>query len=198
MRRHSLFVLMLAAASLFVYPASTLAQRPAGGGAPSPRPDINNPNSRADTNQPEARRVDDKRFLQDAAMGGLHEIALGKLAVEKGSSDAVKQFGQKMIDDHLKVNDELKQLAAGGGVNIPDALDSKHQSRVDKLAKLSGAEFDKAYIKDQLKYHQQNVKEFQQEAQYGSVTEVKNLASKALPALQQRLELAKDLDKSKK
>jgi putative membrane protein len=90
-------------------------------------------------------------------MGGLHEVALGKLAVEKGSSDAVKQFGQKMIDDHVKVNDELKQVAAGGGVNIPDALDSKHQSRVDKLAKLSGAEFDKAYIKDQLKFHQQNV-----------------------------------------
>jgi putative membrane protein len=103
-----------------------------------------------------------------------------------------------MIDDHVKVNDELKQVAAGGGVNLPDALDSKHQSRIDKLAKLSGAEFDKAYIKDQLKFHQQNVKEFQQEAQYGSVAEVKNLASKALPALQQRLELAKDLDKSKK
>ena len=131
-------------------------------------------------------------------MGGLHEIALGKLAVEKGSSDAVKQFGQKMIDDHVKVNDELKQVAAAGGVNVPDVLDSKHQSRVDKLAKLSGAEFDKAYIKDQLKYHQQNVKEFQQEAQYGSVAEVKNLASKALPALQQHLELAKDLGKSKK
>ena len=131
-------------------------------------------------------------------MGGLHEVALGKLAVEKGSSDAVKQFGQKMMDDHVKVNDEVKQVAAAGGVNVPDALDSKHQSRVDKLAKLSGAEFDKAYIKDQLKYHQQNVKEFQQEAQYGSVAEVKNLASKALPTLQQHLELAKDLDKSKK
>ena len=198
MRRHSLFVLVLAAASLFVYPASALAQRPAGGGAPAPRPDINNPNSRPDPNQPEARRVDDRRFLQDAAMGGLHEVALGKLAVEKGSSDAVKQFGQKMIDDHVKANDELKQIAAAGGVNLPDALDSKHQSRVDKVAKLSGPEFDKAYIKDQLKYHQQNVKEFQQEAQYGSVAEVKNLASKALPTLQQHLELAKDLDKSKK
>ena len=198
MRRHSLFVLVLAAASLFVYPASALAQRPAGGGVPAPRPDINNPNSRPDPNQPDVRRVDDKRFLQDAAMGGLHEVALGKLAVEKGSSDAVKQFGQKMMDDHVKVNDEVKQVAAAGGVNVPDALDSKHQSRVDKLAKLSGADFDKAYIKDQLKYHQQNVKEFQQEAQYGSVAEVKNLASKALPTLQKHLELAKDLNKSKK
>ena len=196
MRRHSLFVLVLAAASLSLYPA--LAQHPAGGGTPAPRPDVGNPNSRPNVNQPDVQRVDDKKFLQDAAMGGLTEVALGKLAVEKGSSDAVKQFGQKMIDDHTKANDELKQLATAGSVNVPDALDSKHQSRVDKLAKLSGADFDKAYIKDQVKYHQQNVKEFQQEEQYGSVTEVKSLASKALPALQQHLELAKDLDKSKK
>jgi putative membrane protein len=144
------------------------------------------------------QRVDDKKFLQDAALGGLTEVALGKLAIEKGSSDAVKQFGQKMIDDHTKSNDELKQLATAGSVNVPDALDSKHQSRVDKLARLSGADFDKAYIKDQLKYHQQNVKEFQQEEQYGSVVEVKSLASKALPTMQQHLELAKDLNKSKK
>jgi putative membrane protein len=103
-----------------------------------------------------------------------------------------------MIDDHTKANDELKQIAAAGTVSIPDALDSKHQSRVDKLAKLSGADFDKAYIKDQLKFHQQNVKEYQQEEQYGSVAQVKNLASKELPTVQQHLELAKDLNKSKK
>jgi putative membrane protein len=200
MRRHSLFVLVLAAASLSLYPASALAQHPAGGGGATPatRSDVNNPNSRPNQNQPDVQRVDDKKFLQDAALGGLTEVALGKLAIEKGSSDAVKQFGQKMIDDHTKSNDELKQLATAGSVNVPDALDSKHQSRVDKLAKLSGADFDKAYIKDQLKYHQQNVKEFQQEEQYGSVVEVKSLASKALPTMQQHLELAKDLKKSKK
>jgi len=130
-------------------------------------------------------------------MGGLTEVALGKLAVEKGSSDAVKQFAQKMIDDHTKANDEMKQLTTGGGMTLPDALDSKHQSRVDKLARLSGAEFDKAYIKDQQNFHQQNVKEFQQEAQYGAVAQVKDLASKSLPALQQHVELAKDLSKKK-
>ena len=73
----------------------------------------------------------------------------------------------------------------------------KHQSRVDKLARLSGAEFDKAYIKDQQKFHQQNVEEFQQEAQYGAVPQVKDLASKSLPALKQHVELAKDLSKKK-
>ena len=128
-------------------------------------------------------------------MGGLTEIALGKLAVDKGSSDAVKQFGQKLIDDHTKANDEFKQLATAGGMKIPDELDSKHQSRVDKLAKLSGAEFDKAFIKDQQKYHQQNMRDFQDEAKYGSVLQVKDLASKSLPTLQQHLELAKELGK---
>ncbi len=200
MRRYSLFVLAFTAASLSMYPVSALAQRAGGGGAatPMPRPEVNNPTSRPDVNQPEARSVDDKKFLKDAAMGGLTEVALGKLAVEKGSSDAVKQFGQKMIDDHTKVNDELKQLAASGKVSVPDALDSKHQSRAEKLAKLSGTEFDKAYIKDQLKYHQQNVKEFQEEAQYGSVAEVKNFAAKALPTVQQHRQVAKDLSESKK
>jgi predicted outer membrane protein len=86
---------------------------------------------------------------------------------------------------------------SGGNVSVPDAIDSKHQSRTNKLAKLSGAGFDKAYIKDQLRYHEQNVKDFQQEAQHGSVAEVKNFASKALPTLQQHRQLAKDLSESK-
>lgn len=131
-------------------------------------------------------------------MGGMTEITLGKLAVEKASRDEVKQFGQKIIDDHTKSNDELKQLAVAGGVDLPAALDAKQQSRVGKLAKLSGAEFDKAFLKDQMKYHQQNVKDFQDEVKYGSVAQVKDLASKELPALKQHLEAAKDLNKNKK
>jgi putative membrane protein len=121
-------------------------------------------------------------------------VALGTLAVERGSSDTVKQFGRKMVDDHTMANDELKQLVTAGGVNVLDALDSKHQARVAELATLSGAEFDKAYIKDQVKCHHQNVKVFQQEAQYGSVQQVKILASKSLPTLQQRVELAGGLN----
>lgn len=193
---------VLAAASLCLYPASALAQR-AGGGAGMPAPRADNPSSRPNVNQTEMPKTfDDKKFLKDAAIGGLTEVALGKLAVEKGLSNAVKEFGQKMIDDHTKANEEVKQLATAGNVSVPDALDSKHQARLDKLAKLSGAEFDKAYVKayvkDQLKDHQQDVKEFQEEAQYGSVAEVKNFASKTLPTLQQHLDLAKDLNKNKK
>ena len=108
--------------------------------------------------------MDEKRFVKDALMGGMTEVELGKVAVDKASSDAVKQFGQKMIDDHSKVNEELKQIASKEQISVLDSLDSKHQSRVEKLSKLPGADFDRAYIEDQLKDHQKDVQEFQMEA----------------------------------
>jgi putative membrane protein len=143
-------------------------------------------------------RPDDRKFLKDAAIGGMTEVELGKLAQEKGSSDSVKQFGQKMIDDHTKANDQLRQVAVSKSISIPESLDAKHKSRVDKLSKLSGAEFDKAYIKDQLKDHEQDVKEFQEEAQGGADPAVKDFAAKTLPTLQSHLQSVKDLEKGEK
>lgn len=153
-----------------------------------------NPN--ADTTP--AMKVDDKKFLKDAAMGGLTEVELGKIAVQKASSDAVKQFGQKMIDDHSKANEHLKHVAKQESISVPEELDSKHRSRVDKLSKLSGADFDKAYMKDQLKDHQQDVREFQLEAQNGTDPNVKGFAVKTLPTLQAHLNMAKDISKEVK
>jgi putative membrane protein len=160
------------------------------------QPGINNPNVPGDNTQI-PQKVDDRKFVKDAALGGMTEVELGKLATEKASSDAVKQFGQKMIDDHSKANDELKQAAAQAGINVPDSLDSKHQSRVDKLAKLSGPDFDKAYLKDELKDHQQDVREFESEAQNGSDPNVKSFASRTLPVLQGHLSMVKDLTSGK-
>jgi putative membrane protein len=151
-------------------------------------------------NGPEAMpaRVDDKKFVKDAALGGMTEVELGKLAAEKGSSEAVKQFGQKMVDDHSKANEELKQVASNEKMDIPDSLDSKHKSRIDKLSKLSGSDFDKAYLKDQVKDHQQDVSEFQSEAQGGTDPNVKQFAVKTLPVLQDHLSMVKDLNKTSK
>lgn len=143
--------------------------------------------------QHNANKIDEKRFVKDAFAGGLTEIELGKLAVQKASSDAVKQFAQKMIDDHSKVNDELKTIAAKENITVQDSLDSKRQSKIDKLAKLSGADFDRAYIKDALKNHQQDVRDFQEEAKSGSDPDVKSFASKTLPTLEEHLNTAKGL-----
>jgi putative membrane protein len=144
------------------------------------------------------QKVDDKKFVKDAALGGMAEVELGKLAAQKATDPKVKEFAQKMVDDHTKANDNLKQAAGKSNIQIPDALDSKHQSRIDKLSKLSGENFDKAYVKDQLKDHQTDVREFTDEAQNGSDPNVKSFASSTLPILQHHLEMVKDLNKSEK
>lgn len=141
--------------------------------------------------QHNANKIDEKRFVKDAFAGGLTEVELSKLAVQKASSDAVKQFAQKMIDDVSKTNQELKAIAAKENIPVPDSLDSKRQSKVDKLAKLSGSDFDRAYLKDAMK--EQDVRDFQQEAKSGSDPDVKQFASKTIPALEEHQTTAKGL-----
>jgi putative membrane protein len=143
-------------------------------------------------------QVDDKKFVKEAAIGGLTEVELGKLALQKASDSNVKQFAQKMVDDHTKANDQLKQVASKENIQVPDSLDSKHQSHIDKLSKLSGEQFDKAYVKDQLKDHEKDVREFSNEAQGGNDPLVKSFASSTLPTLQEHLSMVKNLNKSEK
>jgi putative membrane protein len=171
--------------------------------SPSSRPTSPNMNGpagpRSDTGPDTmTTRVDDKKFVKDAALGGLTEVELGKLAAQKAASEQVKQFGQKMVDDHTKANDQLKEVASKENISIPDSLDSKHQSRIEKLSKLSGPDFDKAYVKDQVKDHEKDVSEFKSEADNGSDPNIKQFAASTLPTLQQHLSMAKDLNKKEK
>jgi putative membrane protein len=195
--RLNLLSLVLAGTTLCVLPVNTVfAQH--GGGTPlqTAQPGTNNPNNPLEQTQDTSAKVDDKKFVKDAALGGMTEVELGKLAAQKASSDAVKQFGQKMVDDHTKANDMLKQVASKENISIPETLDSKHQSRIDKLSKLSGEGFDKAYVKDQLKDHQNDVREFQAEAQRGTDPGIKAFASTTLPTVQQHLDMVKGLNNS--
>jgi putative membrane protein len=201
MRRSLLSSLILAGGLCLAMAAQQPPTMPGNPNNPN-NPNANNPNNPAarpdypgtDVKEP-AAKTDDKKFLKDAAIGGMAEVQLGQLAKEKGSSEGVKNFGQKMIDDHSKANDQLKAVAAKENINVPNSLDSHHQARIDKLSKLSGEEFDRAYLKDQLKDHEADVKEFQREAQNGADPAVKTFASSTLPTLQEHLKLVKDLDK---
>jgi putative membrane protein len=83
--------------------------------------------------------------MAKAASGGKAEVELGRLASERGTSDAVKQFAQRIVTDHGKADEELTQLAQRPGIALPSDLDAKHKQLIDRLAKLSGAEFDRAY-----------------------------------------------------
>lgn len=134
----------------------------------------------------------DKKFVMEAAQGGMAEVKLGQLATQKASSDQVKQFGQKMIDDHTKANDELKSLAERKGITLPTDMDSKDQSRYDRLNKLSGAEFDRAYMREMERDHGKDVAEFKRESQRGSDPELKDWASKTLSTLQEHDRMAHD------
>ena len=136
----------------------------------------------------------DRDFLMDAAMGGLMEVELGRIAAQKGMSDSVKQFGQRMVDDHSKANEELTSLASSKGITLPTALDEKHQKDVTKLSALSGAEFDRAYSKLMLSDHNKDVKEFEKQSTKGADAELKAFASKTLPTLQEHLQMARALE----
>jgi len=140
----------------------------------------------------------DASFIKDAAQGGMLEVELGKLAQDKAASGKVKEFGERMEQDHSKANDELKKLAADKGVQLSTALDSKHKSKIDKLAKLSGADFDKRYISDMVSDHKTTINAFQKEADKGKDADVKQFASKTLPTIKEHLQLAESTDKEVK
>jgi putative membrane protein len=135
----------------------------------------------------------DKKFMRDAAQGGMAEVELGKLATEKASSDDVKRFGQRMVDDHSKANDELKQIASSEGVTLPDTLNAKDKALKVRLSKLSGENFDRAYMESMVKDHKKDVADFQKESASGSDPQVKQFASKTLPTLQDHLQQAQSI-----
>ena len=135
----------------------------------------------------------DRKFVMEVAHGGMAEVELGKLAAEKGSSDAVKQFGKRMADDHGKAVEELKQLAQQKGVTLPPDLDVRHKQLRDRLAKLSGATFDKTYANEMVKDHKKDVAEFKRGANAAKDPDLKAWAGKTLPTLQDHLKQAQDM-----
>ena len=132
----------------------------------------------------------DQHFMMKAAQGGMAEVQLGSLAKEHASSQAVKDFGQRMIDDHSKAGDELKALAAQKNVTLPSSLDAKDQAIIARLSKLNGSAFDRAYMRDMVADHKQDIAEFQRQAGTGQDPDVKNWAARTLPALQEHLKMA--------
>jgi putative membrane protein len=133
----------------------------------------------------------DEKFIKQAAQGGMMETELGKIAAEKAGSDKVKEFGRRMDQDHGKVNQELKELAANKGVKLPGRLAGKQKSTVDRLAKLSGEVFDREYMRAMIDDHKEVVEKFQREAQKADDPQLKQFVSKQLPTLKKHLELAR-------
>ncbi len=137
----------------------------------------------------------DKGFVKDAAMGGMFEVKMGQVAASQGASDAVKSFGQRMVDDHGKANTELMDIAQKKGLAVPAELEKKFQKKIDSLSKKSGADFDKAYMKEMVKDHKDDIKAFDKEAKKGKDPDLKTFATNTLPTLQEHLKLAQQVEK---
>jgi putative membrane protein len=138
----------------------------------------------------------DRKFVNEAATGGVLEIELGKLAVQKAASEAVRQFGQRMVDDHSQAAEQLKQITQAKGMTLPGSLDAKQRKEIERLQKLSGPQFDQAYMKLMLEDHQQDIRVFRKEAQQGSDSDIRSFASATLPKLHDHLALAQGAAKT--
>ncbi len=178
------FLIAFFGATLAMLPAS--AQRTTQGDQSSSTASTN-PGDQTSTKASAGMTAADTRFVKKAAQGGMAEVELGQLAQQKASSEDVKKFGERMVTDHSKANDQLKQVAAQQHIDLPQELDAKDKAIKAKLEKLSGDQFDKAYMQDMVKDHKTDVAEFEHESKAAKDPAVKSFASQTLPTLQEHL-----------
>ena len=168
-----------------------LAVLPASAQTPAAPPSTSAPRSSA--SKPSSLSAADKAFVMDAATGGMAEVELGKMAAEKAASADVKQFGQRMADDHGKANGELQALAGQKGVTLPTEPTAAQKATSARLAKLSGAAFDRAYMQDMVKDHAKDVAAFKHASTSAADADLKAWAGKTLPTLEDHQTQAKSV-----
>src|SRR6185295_17043877 len=115
----------------------------------------------------------DQQFVKNVAADNMAEVELGRLATEKASRDDVKKFAQQMVDEHGKANDELKTLASSKNIMLSETVDASHKAVHDRLSKLSGAAFDRDYLREMTNGHRKAVAAFKAEATTGKDAEIK-------------------------
>ena len=125
------------------------------------------------------------------------EVKLGEIAQKNGGSDDVKDFGKRMVDDHSKINDNLKQVAAKMNVTVPTEVNAKQQATIDKLSKLQGAPFDSAYVKDMVKDHKKDVAEFTKAKDEVKNDDLKSFISDSVETMKDHLTRIEKFDQAK-
>jgi putative membrane protein len=201
------YTLCLSAGTLLLGGAIAVAQVPGGQPQqqptmPSQQPTTNpaNPNAGPGAypgTAPTGQDFAEKAFVSKALEGGAAEVQLGQLAQEKSQSQDVKQFGQKMVNDHGQMGEKwFKPIAKQLGVSEPKGPSKKDKKEIAKLQALSGADFDREYITMMVKDHQQDLKEFQSEAQAAQDPNVKQVATQGSNIISQHLQLIEQIAKN--
>ncbi len=131
----------------------------------------------------------DLKFATMVAQTDLAEIQVGNLALQKGGSDQVKKIGQKLVDDHTKTSDAMKQIASSKGMTLPTEPDAKHKALATKLEGESGDQFDKDFLAANSADHHKVVAAFQKESTNGTDPEIKSFATQFLPAIQEHTQI---------
>jgi putative membrane protein len=141
-------------------------------------------------------QMNDQQFLRKALEGGTAEVQLGQLAQQKSASEDVKQFAQKMIDDHTQLKKEMEPIAKQLGVKEPNGPSKKDKQLISKLEGLSGAQFDEEYIRAMIKDHKEDLKEFKDEAQMTQDSNVRRAAMEGATVISAHLQQIEQIAQS--
>ena len=142
-----------------------------------------------------ASAADESGFAREAASDGMTEVRLGRLAEERASSPEVKRFAQRMVSDHTAADDRLRTAAEQSEIPLPISPDSQDQAKIDRLATLRGAAFDRAYMDQMVADHRQDVTKFQSEVESPANTRIEQFAQSTLPTLREHLDMAEKVDR---
>ena len=164
------------------------------GGAPTAQPGTGTRNT------PEAPRLAraDRRFIEQAAASGMHELQAAQLAATRATDPAVKDYASMLAQHHGTANNELTQLAASLGVELPPAPPRAMRNELESLGKKTGAEFDREFVKQVgVKEHEKDIKRFQSASKDVKEPQLKAWIDKTLPGLQQHLSAAQKLPQAR-
>ena len=137
----------------------------------------------------------DRAFLTKAAQANMAEVQTGKLAQEKSQNGEIKQFGQKMVEDHGKTLKQLQALAKKKGETLPSSTDEAHQAQATALSRASGKEFDLMYVKDAGVADHKIAQQLFEDGTKSKDADIKAFAKKVLPDIQHHLQMAENMSK---
>lgn len=142
---------------------------------------------------PEPLSGKDAQFMEKAAMGGVAEVRLGQIALQNAANEEVKRFAHDLVNDHTVADQQLRNIAEKKNVDLPAQPGEEHRRTAERLAALKGPEFDRQYLSEMVKDHQETIDRYREQTVQGQDAEVRAFADRNLPVLQQHLDRAKAL-----